>query len=218
MTKHSILIVDDNANLRAGLRILFEQCELVSEIHQASNGREAINVTSRVLPAVILLDVGMPIMDGIEACQQLKQKWPDIKVIMLTSHDDERDIFAALAAGANGYCLKDADFGRLEAAVNAVVRGDLWIDSSIAHKVLRALPKSTGASATTTNEIVYEQLSDRELQVLQLIVEGLSNQEIGDRLSIKKDTVKTHIKHIMDKLAVSDRTQAAVKALRHGLV
>ena len=88
MTKHSILIVDDNANLRAGLRILFEQCELVSEIHQASNGREAINVTSRVLPAVILLDVGMPIMDGIEACQQLKQKWPDIKVIMLTSHDD----------------------------------------------------------------------------------------------------------------------------------
>ncbi len=218
MTKHSILIVDDNANLRAGLRILFEQCELVSEIHQASNGREAINVTSRVLPAVILLDVGMPIMDGIEACQQLKQKWPDIKVIMLTSHDDERDIFAALAAGANGYCLKDADFGRLEAAVNAVVRGDLWIDSSIAHKVLRALPKSTGASATTPNEIVYEQLSDRELQVLQLIVEGLSNQEIGDRLSIKKDTVKTHIKHIMDKLAVSDRTQAAVKALRHGLV
>ena len=102
--------------------------------------------------------------------------------------------------------------------MNAVVRGDLWIDSSIAHKVLRALPKSTGASATTPNEIVYEQLSDRELQVLQLIVEGLSNQEIGDRLSIKKDTVKTHIKHIMDKLAVSDRTQAAVKALRHGLV
>jgi DNA-binding NarL/FixJ family response regulator len=216
MTKHSILIVDDNANLRAGLKVLFEQSDLVSEIHQASNGREAIQVASRFMPAVILLDVGMPIMDGVEACQQLKQKWPDLKVIMLTSHDDERDIFAALAAGANGYCLKDADFGRLEAAVNAVVRGDLWIDSTIAHKVLRALPKTVSASAP--NQVVYEQLSDRELQVLQLIVEGLSNQEIGDRLSIKKDTVKTHIKHIMDKLAVSDRTQAAVKALRHGLV
>jgi len=215
MTKHSILIVDDNANLRAGLKVLFEQSDLVSEIHQASNGREAIQVASRALPAVVLLDVGMPIMDGVEACQQLKLKWPDLKVIMLTSHDDERDIFAALAAGANGYCLKDADFGRLEAAVNAVVRGDLWIDSTIAHKVLRALPKTV---AGASNQVVYEQLSDRELQVLQLIVEGLSNQEIGDRLSIKKDTVKTHIKHIMDKLAVSDRTQAAVKALRHGLV
>ena len=216
MTKHSLLIVDDNANLRAGLKVLFEQSDLVSEIHQASNGREAIQVASRVMPGVILLDVGMPIMDGVEACQQLKQKWPDLKVIMLTSHDDDRDIFAALAAGANGYCLKDADFGRLEAAVNAVVRGDMWIDSSIAHKVLRVLPKTVAASDPT--QVVYEQLSDRELQVLQLIVEGLSNQEIGDRLSIKKDTVKTHIKHIMDKLAVSDRTQAAVKALRHGLV
>jgi len=216
MTKHSILIVDDNANLRAGLKILFEQSDLVSDIHQASNGREAINVASRVTPAVVLLDVGMPIMDGIEACQQLKKQWPDLKVIMLTSHDDERDIFAALAAGANGYCLKEADFERLEAAVNAVVRGDFWIDSSIAHKVLRALPKSSGA--VIPNEPIYEQLSERELQVLQLIVEGLSNQEIGNRLNIKRDTVKTHIKHIMDKLAVSDRTQAAVKALRHGLV
>lgn len=109
MTKHSILIVDDNANLRAGLKVLFEQSDLVSEIHQASNGREAIQAAERFRPAVILLDVGMPIMDGVEACQQLKQKWPDLKVIMLTSHDDERDIFAALAAGANGYCLKDAD-------------------------------------------------------------------------------------------------------------
>jgi NarL family two-component system response regulator LiaR len=216
MTKHSILIVDDNTNLRVGLKVLFEQSDLVSEVHQASNGREAIQVASRVMPAVVLMDVGMPIMDGVEACQQLKQKWPDLKVIMLTSHDDDRDIFAALAAGANGYCLKDADFGRLEAAVNAVVRGDMWIDSSIAHKVLRVLPKT--AAASDPNQVVYEQLSDRELQVLQLIVEGLSNQEIGDRLSIKKDTVKTHIKHIMDKLAVSDRTQAAVKALRHGLV
>lgn len=195
---------------------MFEQSELVSEIHQASNGREALHVAARTMPAVILLDVGMPLMDGIEACQQLKQKLPDIKVIMLTSHEDERDIFAALAAGANGYCLKDADFGRLEAAVAAVLHGDLWIDSTIAHKVLRALPKSPAASVP--NEIIYEHLSERELQVLQLIVEGLSNQEIGDRLSIKKDTVKTHIKHIMDKLAVSDRTQAAVKALRHGLV
>ncbi len=216
MSKISILIVDDDANLRTGLKVLLEQSDLVSHVYQASDGLEAVHLDSKHLPTLIFLDVGMPVMDGIEACQQLKKRRPTVKVIMLTSHDDERDIFAALAAGANGYCLKDADFSRLETAVNAVVSGDLWIDSAIAHKVLRVLPKST--SAANPVKATYGQLSEREVQVLNLIVDGLSNQEIADRLSIAKETVKTHIKHLMDKLAVSDRTQAAVKALRYGLV
>lgn len=216
MSKISILIVDDDANLRTGLKVLLEQSDLVSHVYQAADGLEAVHLDSKHLPTLIFLDVGMPVMDGIEACQQLKKIRPSVKVIMLTSHDDERDIFAALAAGANGYCLKDADFSRLETAVNAVVCGDLWIDSAIAHKVLRALPKST--SAVSPVKATYGQLSEREVQVLHLIVDGLSNQEIADRLLIAKETVKTHIKHLMDKLAVSDRTQAAVKALRYGLV
>ncbi len=216
MSKISILIVDDDANLRTGLKALLEQSELVTHVYQASDGLEAVHLDSKHLPTLVFLDVGMPVMDGIEACQQLKKRRPSVKVIMLTSHDDERDIFAALAAGANGYCLKDADFSRLETAVNAVVSGDLWIDSAIAHKVLRVLPKST--SAASPAKATYGQLSEREVQVLHLIVDGLSNQEIADRLLIAKETVKTHIKHLMDKLAVSDRTQAAVKALRYGLV
>ena len=216
MTKTSILLVDDDANLRAGLKELFEQTDFAGDIYEAADGLEAISLQSRYSPCVILLDVGMPVMDGIEACRLLKERRSDLKIIMLTSHDDERDIFAALAAGANGYCLKDADFSRLETAVNAVMCGDLWIDSSIAKKVLCALPKSR--STVSQKKAMYAELSDRETQVLQLIVDGLSNQEISEHLEISKETVKTHIKHLMDKLAVSDRTQAAVKALRYGLV
>lgn len=216
MSQTAILIVDDDANLRAGLKELFEQTNFAGQIHEAADGLEAMSVESRYHPDLILLDVGMPVMDGIEACRLLKERRSDLKIIMLTSHDDERDIFAALAAGANGYCLKDADFNRLEAAVNAVICGDLWIDSSIASKVLNALPKTN--SSMQKKKALYADLSDRESQVLQLIVEGLSNLEIAEKLEISKETVKTHVRHMMDKLAVSDRTQAAVKALRYGLV
>ena len=216
MSKPTILIVDDDANLRAGLRELFEQSEFAGQIFEAADGLEALSLDSRHTPDLILLDVGMPVMNGIEACSILKNRRIDLKIIMLTSHDDDRDIFAALAAGANGYCLKDADFNRLAAAVNAVLCGDLWLDSSIAQKVLNALPKSK--SASSQKKALYADLSDRESQVLQLIVDGLANQEIAEKLAISKETVKTHIKHLMDKLAVSDRTQAAVKAMRYGLV
>ena len=216
MSKPTILLVDDDANLRIGLRELFEQSDCVGSVLEAANGMEAMSMDSRYLPDLILLDVGMPIMNGIEACRLLKQRRIDLKIIMLTSHDEDQDIFAALASGANGYCLKDADFNRLEAAVNAVSRGDLWLDSAIAKKVLNALPRSK--STADQRKILYADLSDRETQVLQLIVDGLSNQEIADRLEISKETVKTHVKHLMEKLAVSDRTQAAVKAMRYGLV
>jgi DNA-binding NarL/FixJ family response regulator len=216
MSKTTILIVDDDANLRAGLRELFEQSENIGQIFEAADGMEAMRVESRYSPDLILLDVGMPVMDGIEACSALKERRSDLKIIMLTSHDDDRDIFAALAAGANGYCLKDADFNRLEAAVNAVICGDLWLDSSIAQKVLNLLPRSKPKSGQ--RKPIYAELSDRESQVLQLIVEGFSNQAIAEKLKISKETVKTHVRHLMDKLAVSDRTQAAVKALRYGLV
>ncbi|HIA53849.1 MAG TPA: response regulator transcription factor [Candidatus Melainabacteria bacterium] len=216
MPKPKILIVDDDANLRAGLKELFEQSDVAGTIFEAADGMEALTLDSRYLPDLILLDVGMPMMDGIEACSALKKRRNDLKIIMLTSHEDDRDIFAALAAGANGYCLKDADFNRLEAAVNAVICGDLWLDSSIAQKVLSALP--TPKSKTNQRKAVYAELSDRETQVLHLIVDGFSNQQIAEKLEISKETVKTHVRHLMDKLAVSDRTQAAVKALRYGLV
>lgn len=216
MSKPTILLVDDDANLRAGLKVLLEQSDVAGKIFEAADGMEALSVESRHTPDLVLLDVGMPLMDGIEACGLLKQRRSELKIIMLTSHDDDRDVFAALSAGANGYCLKDADFNRLEAAVNAVICGDVWLDSSIAQKVMNALPRTK--STTSQKKAVYADLSERESQVLQLIVDGLSNQEIADKLQIARETVKTHAKHLMDKLAVSDRTQAAVKALRYGLV
>jgi DNA-binding NarL/FixJ family response regulator len=143
---------------------------------------------------------------------------------MLTSRDNERDIFASLAAGANGYCLKEAAPERLCAAIRCVSAGDVWLDAAIAGKVMTALPdpgaagSSFAAISTAGEKSTYGSLSERERDVLQLLVEGLSNVEIAERLIISRETVKTHVRHIMDKLAVSDRIQVAVKALRHGLV
>jgi two-component system, NarL family, response regulator LiaR len=215
-----LVLIEDDSTLRVGLKYLLDKQETLEVVGDAGTGRQGISLVEKLEPDLILMDVGMPGMDGIEACQAIKEKFPQRKVIMLTSHDNERDIFAALAAGANGYCLKDADIDRLLTAIAAVAKGDLWIDSSIAGKLLKALPQSNSSllSATTANDKVYENLSPRELEVLALVVDGLSNQEISQRLEINLDTVKSHMKHILNKLAVSDRTQAAVKALRQGLV
>jgi DNA-binding NarL/FixJ family response regulator len=215
-----ILIVDDHQVSRVGLKYLLEGAKDMTIVGEAMNGEQAVTGVNELKPNVILMDVGMPVMDGIQASKAIRQSNPEVRIIMLTSHESEQDIFASLAAGASGYCLKDVNQDRLFTAIRSVFAGDVWLDTAIASKVVNAI-SSSKIGWTTPGQGqsgAAETLSNRELEVLNLLVEGLSNQQIADRLVIGLETVKTHIKHILDKLAVSDRTQAAIKALRNGIV
>jgi DNA-binding NarL/FixJ family response regulator len=168
------------------------------------------------------MDINMPILDGIEATRQIKAKLPQIKVIMLTSHDAGDEVYASLAAGADAYCLKDIKLERLIQVIEMVNEGALWLDPAIAQMVVKALPLNLPERLKTpssSNRNHYNlELTERESEVLGKIVEGKSNKEIADALFITIHTVKAHVANIISKLAVDDRTQAAVKALRDGLV
>ena len=240
-SKIKLLLVEDHTLTRIGLKAALRRTTDLEVIAEAANGQEAIEAANTSRPDVILMDVGMPVLDGIQAAKQILEKHAEMHVIMLTQHDNEQDILASLAAGASGYCLKDVEPERLYTAIRSVAAGDLWLDATIAGRVLKTyLSKSTQPSAETapteTSESIHgsattqrgdvrasefsylEPLSPRELEVLTLIVDGLSNQQIADKLVISLPTAKTHVRNILNKLAVDDRTQAAVQAMRRGLV
>lgn len=244
----NVLLVEDHALTRIGLKALLDRTEDIKVIGEAANGQEAVELTLNLKPHIVLMDVGMPVMDGIEAVKKIKEQKSEAGIIMLTSHDNERDIFASLTAGAGGYCLKDVDPERLYTAIRSVHAGDAWLDAAIAGQVLKQYSSffsnssagsvdSAGAAGNKSESAkekddkiltspspeekysnIVDPLSPRELEVLALIVEGLSNQEVSDRLYISLATTKTHVRNILNKLAVNDRTQAAVQAMRRGLV
>ena len=223
----TILLVEDHLLTRVGLKTVIERKSDFKVVGESEDGEQAVKMVDELNPDIILMDVGMPVMDGIEASKRIKEKHPNIAIIMLTSHDNERDIFASLSAGAGGYCLKDVEPERLYSAIRSVSAGDIWLDSTIAGKVLRQYntgsqpppePEPGKAPLARKEPNLPEQLSPRELEVLCLLVDGLSNQEIADRLIISLATAKTHVRNILNKLAVDDRTQAAVLAMRRGLV
>ena len=170
------------------------------------------------------MDIGLPLIDGIEATQTIKNKEPEIKVLVFTSRDSEEDVFAALGAGADAYCMKGASPEQLTAAIKAVSEGVAWLDPTIAKTVLGTIQKSRDLTAKVPQKQekpksdLANLLTDRELEVLQLIVEGLSNPQIAERLYITRATAKAHVHSILQKLCVDDRTQAAVTAMREGIV
>jgi DNA-binding NarL/FixJ family response regulator len=236
-----VLLVEDHALTRMGLKTALKRTTDIAVIGEATNGEDALTAAEQLKPDVILMDVGMPVMDGIQAAAKILEKDPIAKVIMLTEHDNDSDILASLAAGASGYCLKDVEPERLYTAIRAVNAGDAWLDASIAGRVLRffstpqAQPQTAprqpdntpalqpikataSAGSTEFDRPLPEPLSPREIEVLKLIVDGLSNQEIANRLIISLATAKTHVRNILNKMAVDDRTQAAVHAMRRGLV
>ncbi len=232
-----VLLVEDHELTRIGLKTVLERTNDIKVVGEAVNGEEAVRKAGELKPDVVLMDVGMPIMDGIEAVNKIREQFPEVNSIMLTSHDNEEDILASLSAGACGYCLKDVEPDRLYTAIRAVKDGDIWLDSTIAGRVMK-IHKSrmmqpredaksnseqpTGTAGGTKERSplpnLPEALSPREMEVLALLVDGLSNQEIADRLIISLATAKTHVRNILNKLAVDDRTQAAVHAMRRGLV
>jgi DNA-binding NarL/FixJ family response regulator len=218
-----ILIVDDHEMTRAGIKFFIEQDQDIKTIGEAKNGQEAISLCASLKPDIVLMDVNMPILNGIEAAKKISIEHNGIKIIMLTSIGNEEEIRASFSAGANGYCLKDINDSRLIAAIKGVSEGDVWLDSSIAGSLLQTSQNNSGSS---NNGFISEghnhnnpyKLSEREMQIINLIVEGKTNQKIASELFLSVDTVKSHLKTIMDKLSVSDRTQAAVKAVREGLI
>jgi DNA-binding NarL/FixJ family response regulator len=218
----NIFIAEDHEITRVGLRLTLENVPGFCVIGEAADGKVTVKKVAELKPHVVLMDIGMPHMDGIDATTRIKQEVPGTRIIMLTSRDNDRDIFAALSAGADGYCLKEASGSQLILAIRAVADGVAWLAPGVASRVLRSCATATptpgtdsgGAKAST----LVSPLSQREQEVLKLVVDGLSNQEIADKLVLSVETVKTHMRHIMEKLAVSDRTQAAVKAMREGLI
>ncbi|CAN5587185.1 response regulator transcription factor [soil metagenome] len=218
-----ILIVEDHEFTRMGLKLSLEQIAGLKIVGEASDGAEGLKKVLELKPEVVLMDIEMPNMDGIEATKQIKEQAPDVRVIMLTSHKSDQTIFAALSAGANGYCLKNIAPQQLSTVIKMVADGAVWLDPGIANRVLSAysLPDAQPAVVTKVPPKAPKtniRLSPRETEVLRLVADGLSNQKIAERLGLGLETVKTHMRHIMEKLAVSDRTEAAVKAMKQGIV
>ncbi|NTU55151.1 MAG: response regulator transcription factor [Anaerolineales bacterium] len=213
-----VLLADDQALFREGLDILLSIHKDIVVVGQASNGQEAVDLALKLRPDVILMDMQMPILNGIGATRRLKQSQPDCRVIMLTTFNDNETIFDALRAGAVGYLLKDVGSAQLADSIRRTAHGDSILDPSVAAKVVQEFSRVSSLVGGTSSEVLPEPLSEREIELLRLIASGSSNKEIAEALFITEGTVKNHITHILGKLSVRDRTQAAIKAKEIGLI
>lgn len=216
--KIKVLLIEDHAMVRMGLEVCLSQSDKVELIAEAADGLKGMDMAKRLLPDVILMDIGLPYVDGIEATKKLKEEGIKSKVLIFTSRDSEDDIFAAFAAGADGYIMKGASKEQTISAICTVNDGAAWLDPSIARLVLGSIQKTTSPEeGKILAKDVYD-LTERELEVLELIVEGLTNPEIADKLVISRSTAKTHVHNILQKLCIADRTKVAVFAIQNGLV
>ena len=208
-----IVVADDHDLFRRGLRELLEENGL-NVVGEASNGRLAVELGERLHPDVVIMDLHMPVVSGIEATRLLAESAPDVRVVVLTVLADETSIVDAVVAGATGYLLKDASVEQIVSGIDAAARGEAVISPRIAAKVMRRLRDA----APAVKEALDVELSERELDVLSLIARGHDNSGIAEQLSISPHTVKTHVSAILEKLGVENRIQAAVRAIRAGLV
>jgi len=207
VTKIHLVIADDHLVVRDGLRGMLESQPDFEVVGEASNGEEAVHLTSSLKPEVVLMDLRMPVMDGVTAIRQIKDNQPGVQVLVLTTYDSDADILPAIEAGATGYLLKDTSREDLYSAVRATAGGDSVLAPGVAARLIGRMRAPA-----------EEQLSSRELEVLQLVAEGDSNSEIASRLHISQATVKSHLVHIFGKLGVSDRTAAVTAALQRGIM
>lgn len=218
-----ILLVEDHTMTRMGLQLVLEKVEDIEVVGEAEDGENAVELAKKLNPDVILMDIGLPGIDGIEATQRIKDLKLDANILVFTSRDNETDIFAALGAGATAYIMKGANPDQLVSAIRAVNEGTAWLDPAIAKVVLRNITQKSQQLAPSTPKSPSKVaqaagLTEREMEVLGLIVEGLSNSQIAERLFITRATAKAHVHSILQKLCVDDRTQAAVTAMKEGLV
>ena len=213
-----VLLADDQALFREGLDTLLSVHKDIEVVGQASNGQEAVDLALKLRPDVILMDMQMPILNGIGATRRLKGSLPDCRVIMLTTFNDNETIFDALRAGAVGYLLKDVGSAQLAESIRSTAHGESILDPSVAAKVVAEFSRVSSMVDGISSDVLPEPLSEREIELLRLIASGSSNKEIAETLFITEGTVKNHITHILGKLGVRDRTQAALKAKEIGLI
>ncbi|MGD9580768.1 MAG: response regulator [Vampirovibrionia bacterium] len=220
--KISIILVEDHTLTRFGLKTAFEESEQLEVIGEAETGEEGVSIALSLKPDVVLMDLGLPGINGIEATNKIKEQNDNIKIIILTSHNNEEEVWAALSAGANAYCLKDIEPDRLIHVVESIYDGAAWLDPAIASIILNNISNQTikkiSSTQTSDSNSDKPQLTERELEVLKLLVDGNSNAEIAKKLVVSIHTAKAHVCSILQKLSVDDRTQAAIKALKDDLV
>lgn len=207
-----VLVVDDHAIVRKGVRALLAEVEGIEVVGEAGEGEEAIALVEELQPDVIMMDLVMPKMDGIEAITRITAKNPEARILALTSFANDDKVFPAIKSGAIGYLLKDSDPDELIPAIRQVHRGEPTLHPSIARKLLQELSQPSDHPPTP------DPLTERELEVLRLVAKGVENHEIASRLHVAEVTVRTHVSHILSKLHLANRVQAALYALREGLV
>jgi len=212
-----VLLVDDQSLFREGLRTLLEVQPDFAIVGEAANGEEALRMVAATRPDVVLMDLRMPVMDGVLATRRLRDLFQNIRVIVLTTFDDDETVFDGLRAGAVGYLLKDVSSEKLYEAIRAAARGEYFMQPSITAKVISEFTRMARSPRVQPVELASE-LSSRELEVLRQVATGASNKEIADLLVIAEGTVKNHLTSILAKLDARDRMQAVLKAREYGLI
>ena len=215
-----VIIVEDYKLTRVGLRYALNEIENINVIAEAQNAETGLEIIRKEQPDVVLMDLGLPGINGLEATSKVKEISPNTKVIILTSHDREEEVVASLGSGASAYCLKDIDPNTLSNVIKNVAKGACWIDSNVAHLALKLFPKPENTEILNSSHAMdaKARLTERESEVLKLLVQGKSNTEIAQELIVSVHTAKAHVCSILQKLCVDDRVQAAVKAIKEGLV
>ncbi|HAX68666.1 MAG TPA: response regulator transcription factor [Anaerolineales bacterium] len=208
-----ILLCDDQAVIRDGMEMLLQLEKDFQVVGSAQDGFEAVELAAKTQPDLILMDLKMPGMNGIEATREIRKKFPSIKILVLTTYDDDEWVFDAIRAGASGYLLKDTPRQKIIEAIRGTVDGRSFVDPAVAGKLLNQV----ASNQTQPASILEGKLTERELDVLRLLAKGMTNTDIAGTLHLSEGTVRNHVSAILEKLGVSDRTQAAVIAIQHGL-
>jgi two-component system response regulator NreC len=215
MSKIRVLVVDDHTIVREGIRLLLEGSPDIEVVGEAAEGKAALSEVRTLQPDVVLMDITMPGMSGLEATRQIKAQWPEVQVLALTMHENEEYFFQILHAGASGYVLKGASSAELLSAIRAAARGDVFLHPSLARKLVGDYLRRVGVGEEQPS---FDRLTPREKEVLTLIAEGYTNREIAERLVISPSTVQTHRARIMEKLNLQNRTELIKYAIRRGLI
>ncbi len=210
---YKILIAEDHALIRFGLKTAFEAKNFAEKIYETSNGEDAVSIVKNNSIDAVIMDLGLPSMDGIEAAKQIHEINKDIKIIILTSHSSENEVINSIKAGARAYCSKDINPDKLADVILSVIEGALWFDSKISDVVLKAITSENKSYKLDIDD--NYNLTDREKEVLEYICDGLNNGEISKILDVSINTVKVHVSSIIQKLGVEDRTQVVVKAYKN---